>query len=171
MDNVKLVESWLKLALEDWKLIQSIDYKTHKGAAVYHAQQFVEKLCKAIIAALGFEPPKTHNPSWEIDNILSDAKLGRLRIKLDKDSIDLLEKISAISKTLEDEKTRPRYGVRHGDFIIPPEEYYSIDTVRLLISDSIHIAGYTYDLLLKLNYCAKLIDLCGELDAIRRKRF
>lgn len=170
MDNLRLVEGWIRLALEDWRLIESIDYTRYKGATVYHAQQFVEKLCKAIIAALGFEPPKTHKPSWEIDSILTDIRLGNVKLSIDSEVIELLEKISALAKTLEDEGTRPRYGVRHRDGIIPPDDYYSIDHVKLLLNDAIYIADLTLMVLTKLNYCSKLTEICGELSAIREKR-
>ena len=169
MDNIKLVSGWLKLALENWRAVKALNCEEHRGACVYHAQQFVEKICKAIIAALGFEPPKAHNPSVEIDSIITEFKLGRLELKLDKKQISILEHISTLSKTLEDERTRPRYGVRHFDTIIPPDEYYSIDQVNMLLEDAVHIGKLVWTFLGKLGYCAEMEELCGELYAIGEK--
>ncbi|MGQ4891297.1 MAG: HEPN domain-containing protein [Candidatus Njordarchaeia archaeon] len=169
MDNIKLVAGWLKLALEDWKAVKALNCKEHRGACVYHAQQFVEKICKAVIAALGFEPPKSHNPSVEIDSIITDLKIGSLEIKLDKKQLNVLERISSLSKTLEDERTRPRYGIRHFDTIIPPDEYYSVDQVNMLIEDAAHIANLVWVFLSELGYCEEIEELCGELYAIGKK--
>jgi len=171
MDNMELTGSWLKLAIEEWKLIEQIDISTNRGSAVYHAQQFVEKLCKAIIAALGFEPPKTHAPSWVIDSIISDHKLGIINLNLSKQDIYRLEQISSLAKTLEDERTRPRYGVRHGNIIVSPNEYYSTDAVKLLLQDAVNISELVYEFLVSLGYCRHFLYLCGELDVIRKKRF
>jgi len=94
VDNIELVKGWLRLALEDWASIIELDYKKHRGIVVYHSQQFVEKLCKAIIASLGFEPPKTHTPSVEIDSIIAEYRLGNMKAPLNETLINILEQIS-----------------------------------------------------------------------------
>jgi len=130
MDNIEMIKGWLKLALLDWRAIEVLSPQEHKGVIIYHAQQFVEKLCKAIISSLGFEPPKTHNPSQIIDDLISSVKLGELKLNLEKKVMSIFEHIVSLARTLEDEKTRPRYGIRYLDKIIPPDEFYSIDQVK-----------------------------------------
>ena len=140
MDNYEIAKGWFKLALADWRVVEKLSINENRGAIVYHLQQFVEKLCKGVIAVLGFEPPRTHTPSMEIDRILTDIRIGSLRVSVDEETLRDLERLSLLAKTFEDEGTRPRYGVRHVNKIILPDEYYSIDTVRLFIDDAKIIA-------------------------------
>ncbi len=162
MDNEKIVMGWLSLALEDWDVVKNLDFSINKGAIVYHLQQFVEKICKAIILALGYEPPKTHTPSRELESILLDIEEKKLNI-----SREIVRKIGilvSIAKTFEDEKTRPRDGVRHVDFIIPPNEYYSRETVEMFFRDAKFVAKLAYEILINLRACEE--DKCAKLGEI-----
>ena len=166
MNNYEIAKSWFRLALADWRVIEKLDINENRGAIVYHLQQFVEKLCKGILALLGFEPPRTHTPSTEIDRILADIYVGSLRLDVDNETLRDLERLSSLAKTFEDEGTRPRYGVRHANRIILPDEYYSTDTVRLFIDDAKIVAEITFRILRRLNFCKEAEDICGELIGI-----
>lgn len=163
MNNIDLLRGWIKLALQDWEAMRSLNPDLHKGAVVYHMQQFVEKLCKAIIVSLGFEPPKTHFPSKLIDSILIDIELGNLDIQISRKEKEFLEKISSLAKSIEDENVRPRYGIRHLDVIILPDEIYSKRQIELFEKDARYIAFLASKFLELRNYCHELKDECARL--------
>ncbi len=163
LDNIDLIKGWIQLALNDWSVIKSLDYSVHRGPIVYHLQQFVEKLCKAILIALGFESPKTHFPSRLIDSILIDIELGHLNIQISRKEKEILEKISSLAKSIEDEGVRPRYGIRHIDLIILPDEIYSEDRVKLFERDARYIAFLVWSFLESRSYCKEIPDECTRL--------
>ncbi len=162
MDNKKIVIGWLNLAFEDWDAVKKLEISTNKGVIVYHLQQFVEKICKALISALGYEPPKTHSPSRELETILFDIEDKGMNIP--KEIFSKIDTLISIARTLEDEKTRPRYGVRHADFIIPPNEYYSRETVEMFFNDAKVIAKLAFDVLRFLKICGG--ETCAKLGEI-----
>ena len=163
MDNIDLLKGWIQLALKDWDAARSLNVNVHRGPIVYHIQQFVEKLCKAVIVSLGFEPPKTHFPSKIIDSILTEIELGNLKLQMTREEKNLLEKISNLAKSIEDENVRPRYGIRHVDLIILPEEIYSKDQIELFERDARYIAFLVASFLEIRNYCEKIPEKCAEL--------
>lgn len=59
----KIVKQWLVYAVKDMKLAQHILElgSKQKYAAAFHAQQSVEKACKAVLVFHGQRPPKVHD--------------------------------------------------------------------------------------------------------------
>jgi len=153
LNNIEIVNGWLKLAIEDWNAAKRMSIEENRGAIVFHLQQFVEKVTKAIIAALGYEPPKTHNPSRDLENILLDISAGEIKLDIRREIMNDLKVLISIAKTFEDEKTRPRYGVRHAQRIITPNEYYSPMHVKLFLEDAKFIAKLSYKILNFLKMC------------------
>ena len=61
-DLSSLVRQWVQKAEEDWEAAQLL--ATHDSQATttcFHCQQYVEKLLKASLLAIGAEVPKTHD--------------------------------------------------------------------------------------------------------------
>ncbi|MHA1579213.1 MAG: HEPN domain-containing protein [Candidatus Freyarchaeota archaeon] len=168
VNNFDIASGWIRLAFEDWRVIGRLSVEENRGAIVYHVQQFVEKLLRAVISVLGFEPRQVHNPSWQLDEILSDVQLGEIEEKISPDDIALLEDVSSVAKTLEDERTRPRYGVRHASGVTTPNEYYSEDAVRQFLDDARFIAGALVRFFEKSNLCSKMRLECEFLGKIGR---
>ncbi len=80
----------------------------------------------------------------------------------------MLEDVSSIAKTLEDERTRPRYGVPHTGGVTTPNDCYSEGAVRQFIDDARFIAGALARLFEKYNLCSKMRPECEFLEKIRR---
>ena len=163
MDLDKLVEGWINLALSDLKVASELNVYSYRGAIVFHLQQCVEKLLKGIIVALGFEPPRTHFPSKKIEEILLEVELEKLSVELSDRCRSLLESIINVAKSLEDEVTRPRYGVRHVDRIVLPDELYSIDTVRMFFDDVKFIIEKAIEVFHELDTCRRNPSMCEKL--------
>jgi len=163
LNNIELIKGWIQLALRDWDVVESLNSTVHRGPIIYHIQQFVEKLCKSIIVSLGFEPPKTHFPSKIIDSILIEIELGNLNLQISKKEQEILEKISSLAKSIEDENVRPRYGIRHLDIIILPDEIYSEDQINLFKKDARYISFLVSSFLELRNYCNVIPNECARL--------
>ena len=158
-------KDWIILALEDYDVVGSLNIHRHRGAIVYHLQQFVEKLCKAVICLYSQEPPRTHRPSTIIDQIIAEAEVGQIR--MGREERNILIAISSLAKTFEDEATRPRYGVRHHDRIIPPNKYYSVDQINEFLNDARYLAGLVADLIEIKGVDDELREVCARLREIR----
>ncbi len=95
-------------------------------SAVYHAQQASEKACKALLALFGVEAGKTHFPSELLREIVSEEKAPP--------SISgKLEEVLLYARTLEDQRTAPRYGWETPRRIIKPSEIYDERRARDLV--------------------------------------
>ena len=142
LTNFQLTRDWINMALADWKVACSSRTERNFGPCVYHLQQFAEKLTKAIVCLFGEEPEPIHFPSKQLRRIKDQQS-----DKISQDIQKLLIHISTLATTLEDERTRPRYGVRHEARIISPQEYYTEEIVQLLFEDVMAIAEETSNLL------------------------
>ncbi len=163
MNLSALIKGWIELALNDLKVASELNIYEYRGPIVYHLQQCVEKILKGIIVALGFDPPRTHFPSKKLEEILLEAELGNLEIKLSQNCKNLLEAIISVAKSLEDEVTRPRYGVRHADKIILPNELYSTDVVKMYFNDTKFVIEKTIEVFHELNICRDDPMVCQKL--------
>ena len=121
---------WLELAewLEDCKR----DYRDGRyPSAVFHAEMCAQKAINSVIAALGFEPGKTHRPT----SVLKALIAGGL-VNLKRELMSLLDKSIRYSITLEDQGTIPRYGWETVDRIVKPSEIYDKEKTALLIANA-----------------------------------
>lgn len=55
------LEEWLEKAEEDFRAASSLDPESTPGAICFHCQQCIEKYLKASLAAVGMDPPRTHD--------------------------------------------------------------------------------------------------------------
>lgn len=156
--NFQLTRDWISMALADWKIAHSAQRDSNFGPCVYHLQQFAEKLTKAAICLFGEEPEPIHFPSKQLRR-LQDQKAIIISDEIQK----IIVQISALAITLEDERTRPRYGVRHKDRIVPPQEYYSEDIIHLFLEDVKAIASATLKLLMAISEA----DFEDEIDILK----
>ncbi len=163
MNRFSLIEGWVDLAISDLKTVSKLSIIEDRGAIVFHLQQCVEKILKAIIVSLGFDPPKTHFPSKKLEEILVEIELGNLDLNIDPSARLRIERIISVARTLEDEVTRPRYGVRHADRIILPDELYSTDIIRLFLNDVKYVLSETIKFFQELNICEKQPAICSKL--------
>lgn len=161
-----LVEGWIKLAISDFKVATRLSVYEHRGAIMYHLQQSVEKIIKAIIALLGYEPPRTHFPTKKLEEILFEVDTGESSIRLDKECREIIELIMSIAKTFEDEGTRPRCGIRHSEGIILPDDFYSVDTIKLYYNDARFVLRQFIKLLHKINFCSQRQIACNKLEEV-----
>jgi HEPN domain-containing protein len=130
--NAQLCKDWIRMALSDWESVIShfqLDADKYKGQIVYHIQQFVEKIAKGIISLFGEEPRFTHFPTEQLIKIMNETPLEIEGVERER-WIGLIKRILVLAEPIEDEGTKPRYGVRLIDQIISPNEYYSIRIVR-----------------------------------------
>lgn len=134
--NFQLTRDWINMAMADWKTACSARNDSNYGPCVYHLQQFAEKLTKAAIWLFGEEPEPIHFPSKQLRRI-KDLESKEMPNEAQK----ILTKIMTLVITLEDERTRPRYGVRHQNGIISPQEYYSEEIITLFFEDVQEIAN------------------------------
>ena len=81
--TVKLPELWLQYASDDLKGAKVLLAKQIYNIACFHAQQTVEKLFKAFIAACDQPIPRTHN-LLRLHKICEDLLGGKLEIDSDK---------------------------------------------------------------------------------------
>jgi len=121
------------------------------------------RILKSIIVALGFDPPKTHFPSKKLEEILVDVELGNLDLDISPSIRMMIEKIINIARSLEDEVTRPRYGVRHVDRIIHPDDLYSTDIIKLFLNDVKYVLNETLNLFRELKICRGQYSICEKL--------
>ena len=75
----------------------------------------------------------------------------------------IIEEIISVAKSLEDEVTRPRYGVRHADRIILPDELYSVDTVKMFFNDTKFIIEKAISVFRELGVCEDNPSVCEKL--------
>ncbi len=163
MNRLSLVEDWVDLAMSDLKAVSKLSIFENRGAVVFHLQQCTEKILKAIMAALGFDPPKTHFPSRKLEEILVDIELGNLELDISPGIRTRIERIINIARSIEDEVTRPRYGIRHVDRIIHPDDLYSTDIIKLFLNDVRYILNETLNLFRELNICKRQSSICEKL--------
>ena len=80
---VKLPELWLQHAGDDLRSAKVLLAERIYNIACFHAQQTVEKLFKALIAACGQPIPRTHN-LIRLHKICEDLTGGKLEFDSDK---------------------------------------------------------------------------------------
>ena len=163
MNRLLLIEDWIDLAISDLKAVSKLSIIENRGAVVFHLQQCTEKILKAIIVALGFDPPKTHFPSRKLEEILVDVELGNLELDISPGIRTRIERIINIARSIEDEVTRPRYGIRHVDRIIHPYDLYSTDIIKLFLNDIKYVLNETLNLFKELNICKGRSSICEKL--------
>ena len=117
MTNITLAQSLIKKATDR---LDILDLLVNKGAysdVMREAQEIVELATKAMLRAVGIEPPKFH----DVGDLLLEH-----RDKYPDDISKELEKIASISKRLRKERELSFYG--DIDFI--PTEEYTVDDSR-----------------------------------------
>ncbi len=136
--NGDLFYSWLQMAHNDILVALSL-YKSKQWAAtIFHLQQAVEKLEKALLTLNGVEPRKTHTPSRDLLRIISSFDIPIQNI---------LFQIVTLARTIEDEGTRPRYGIRHVNGIKTPQEIYNEENAKEFLADTLQILKLVEQLL------------------------
>ncbi|MFQ6051151.1 MAG: HEPN domain-containing protein [Candidatus Hydrothermarchaeota archaeon] len=142
MKNTDKAYYWLKMAEEDYKDAKiSIENKRFPSA-VFHAQQCCEKVCKAILVYFGIEPGKNF-PSHQIElRIIRGNKYS-----LEKEKLEILERIVSLSHILESQKEFPRYGWETVDRIIMPSEIYDATKSTLLFKNGAEVLRLAKNLL------------------------
>ena len=144
--NIQLCKDWIKLSSSDWQIAKSAQREKNIGPCVYHLQQFAEKLVKALICLFAEEPAPSHFPSKQLRKII-DVRVDELSEEVKK----AITNIITLATTLEDERTRPRYGIRHKRRIKLPEEYYSEEDIELFFEDCTSIATQLSTVLSKIS--------------------
>ena len=134
ISNLQICKDWLSLTASDWQSVTRAIEDENVASAMFHLQFYVEKVLKSIISIFGKEAQASHFPSHQLRQITEDQDL-----KIESENKEFLHRIIIIARSLEDERTRPRYGVRHSNRIISPDELYSMDTVDLFFNDAILI--------------------------------
>ena len=121
--NVDQAREWISMAASDLNLKSAITLYRNglRASVVFHAQQFAEKICKALLVLFREIPIKSHFPSKQLEELIDEYWLDG---KLKADEKDHLEAIINLSSTLEDEKAKPRYGVFHANRLIKPDDLY-----------------------------------------------
>ncbi len=117
MTNITLAQSLIKKATDR---LDILDLLLNKGAysdVMREAQEIVELATKAMLRAVGIEPPKFH----DVGDLLLEH-----RDKYPDDISKELERIASISKRLRKERELSFYG--DIDFI--PTEEYTVDDSR-----------------------------------------
>ena len=131
MPKSRKAGDWLSMALEDLDDAHE-DYNSGRYASsVFHAELSAQKAVKALIAAFGFEAPKTHRPTQVLKSLISGGLIDL--------PSQLMEKIGILlsyATTLEDQGTTPRYGWETVDRIIKPSEIYSKDIASSLLKNA-----------------------------------
>ncbi|MEQ9714010.1 MAG: HEPN domain-containing protein [Candidatus Asgardarchaeum sp.] len=159
--NLDRFSDWVAMAISDLKTALLLYKNRVKAATIFHAQQFAEKICKALMVFFGMTPQMTHFPSKILSKIIDERFMDH---KVEEEEKELIDRITSLSSTLEDEKARPRYGVLHADRLIPPDEYYSYLEVQLYINDAFEIAKGFVKLMRIKSMSEKLSDLILELE-------
>lgn len=117
MTNITLAQSLIKKATDR---LDILDLLLNKGAysdVMREAQEIVELATKAMLRAVGIEPPKFH----DVGDLLLEH-----RDKYPDDISKEVERIASISKRLRKERELSFYG--DIDFI--PTEEYTVDDSR-----------------------------------------
>jgi HEPN domain-containing protein len=81
--TVKLPELWLQYASDDLKSAKVLLAEEVYNIACFHAQQAVEKLFKAFIAAYSQPIPRTHN-LIRLHKICEDLYSGKMELDIEK---------------------------------------------------------------------------------------
>ena len=132
--NFKLCRSWILVAMEDYLTAIDALAASRRGIAVYHIQQSVEKLYKRLLAFFGREPRANHFPSGELNELLreSDTIAEPVENQTEEGELPTINNVNELlvlknknrvleiillARSIEDEMTRPRYGIRHTSHI------------------------------------------------------
>ncbi|HMF32579.1 MAG TPA: HEPN domain-containing protein [Candidatus Lokiarchaeia archaeon] len=178
--NFNLCRSWIQLASEDYFTAIDAIAASRRGIAVYHVQQSVEKLCKGLLAFFGREPRANHFPSGELSELLRESDLiaesaenqneGELSAEKTGNSVLLLKnktqilEIVLLARSIEDEMTRPRYGIRHASGIVLPQEIYTDEQVSSFLEDLRQIAKCIHDIFSNTEII-EAAELIGEIQS------
>lgn len=133
---------WLEMAEEDLKDCRRDFIDGRYPSAVFHAEQSAQKAVKALIAALGFEPGKTHKPTAVLKALIAGGLVA-----LEKPLMKLLDRAILYATTLEDQGTMPRYGWETVDRIVKPSELYNREKAALLIENAKAVLDATKQLM------------------------
>ena len=164
ISNIDQFINWISIAISDLKSAITLYKNGFKASVVYHAQQFAEKICKALIILFGQIPKKTHFPSIYLDGLVEEFRQNN---KLSDEEVTILTHIINLASTLEDEKERPRYGIWHADRLIPPDDLYSETEVELFLNDAIEIGEKVIEFLEKRSILTKIpLDIISDLEGI-----
>jgi len=131
ISNIQICKDWLSLTASDWQSVNRAVEDKNVASAMFHLQFYVEKLLKSLISIFAKEALTNHFPSKQLNQIIEDET-----IKIDQENISVIQRIIILSRSLEDERTRPRYGVRHSNRIVSPEEIYTMETIQLFYDDA-----------------------------------
>jgi len=171
--NLNQFREWISMAVSDLKSAITLYRNGLKASVVFHAQQFAEKICKALLVIFGEIPVKSHFPSRQLEKIIDDYLLDG---KIGSSEKDYLDTIVTLSATLEDEKAKPRYGVFHANKLIKPDDLYSNVEITLFLNDAIVIAKKFIEFLKIKGLHDEMVDLVGiledlidEFDKIKRE--
>ncbi len=157
ISNLQICKDWLSLTFSDWQSIQSAIKETNKASTMFHIQFLVEKILKSLIILFGKEAEPSHFPSKQLDHIVDKTTIEIENIERKKWA-KLIKEIAILARTIEDERTRPRYGVRHVSGIVSPETLYSMDTIKLFLEDMKAIVKLTIEFFMFLPFSDKLED-------------
>lgn len=148
MKNTQKARDWLHMALMEYDASVN-DFKNGRNSeAIQHAQQCAERVCKSILAFLGFAVKKTHHPTdYIVEEILEHPEVIQ-RLELFEDEVKYLVEIVTLSSPLERQGTMPRYGWETKDRIITPDEIYKeeiagvmLENARLILTKSCEFYG------------------------------
>jgi len=123
------VFDWLEMAREDLRDARRDLEGGSYASAVFHAELSSQRSVKAVIAALGYEVPKTHKPT-EVLRIVAPSSRENKQLR------DKIEKIITYAITLEDQGTIPRYGWESIDRIVKPSEIYDKEKATVLMDNA-----------------------------------
>lgn len=82
----KEAEAWLKIAAEDLQAAEALFERRLYRMVCFHAQQSVEKICKALLADREVDFPRTHN-ILDLNNAIS--KIGLSAVIADDEAVFL----------------------------------------------------------------------------------
>jgi HEPN domain-containing protein len=127
--NYHRTKEWFELALNNLnRVIRNFEFRDYADC-VFRIQLTIEQLQKSLLFLLGLQFRKTHFVSKILENIDDYENLN-----LEEDVSKQIKEIAELSKILEEENTKTRYGIIEDNKLITPEETYNKDkTIEFLI--------------------------------------
>lgn len=128
MTNIDLARSYIRKVEARLKALDLLHREEDFSDVVREAQETVELALKAMLRAVGIDPPKFH----DVGGLILDHR-DRFPVDLVKD----LDQVAAISKRLRKERELAFYG--DIDFI--PTEEYSAKEAKQALDDAKWVVG------------------------------
>ena len=127
--NYHRTKEWFELSLNNLnRVIRNYEFKDYADC-VFRIQLTIEQLQKSLVFLLGLQFRKTHFVSKILENI-DDYENLNLNEKVSKQ----IKEIAELSKILEEEHTKTRYGIIEDNKLITPEDTYNKEkTIEFLI--------------------------------------